>query len=212
MYYKARKPVELNPAQTAQVDALALALPKLSASDARFASDLIGNFRTWGKLSEKQMVWVDTLTQRAAQPAAEAVPVIQVNVQKIQDLFSRAAQKMRRIKVALQTAGGQSVVFTRAGQNSKYAGQIMLTDGAPFGMNKFFGRIDTNGDFVPTRRAVQEVQNLVVEFANDPEAVAGKYGRLTGSCCFCCRPLKDERSTQVGYGPVCASRFGVNWG
>ena len=31
-------------------------------------------------------------------------------------------------------------------------------------------------------------------------------------CCFCNRALEDERSTAVGYGPICAGHFGLAWG
>lgn len=209
-HYRARRPVELNAEQLPAIEGLEQAIPKLSQRDRDFAGDLLSNFRRWGRLSEKQMQWVDTLTQRAAAPAP--APAQQVNVQKIQELFTTAAQRLRRIKVALQAASGQRVVFTRAGAMSKYAGQIMITDGAPFGQNKFFGRIDENGDFYATRSADADIRNLVTEFANNPAETAGKYGRLTGGCSFCSHKLDDNRSLEVGYGPVCAKRFGLVWG
>lgn len=210
MYYRSRKPVQVNTEHQARVDALIAVLDKLSRSDAGFAQSLAGNLRTWGRLSDKQLQWVDTLTQRATAPAP--LPTQQVNVQKIQDLFALAAQKLRRVKVALQAASGQKVVFTKAGPMSKYAGQILVTDGGPFGANKFFGRIDANGDFFATRTADKDVQALVTEFADSPAETAGKYGRLTGGCSFCNHKLDDNRSLEVGYGPVCAKRFGLVWG
>lgn len=210
MYYRSRKPVQVNAEHQARVDALIAVVDKLGRSDAGFAQSLAGNLRTWGRLSDKQLQWVDTLTQRASAPAP--APTQQVNVQKIQDLFALAAQKLRRVKVALQAASGQRVVFTKAGPMSKYAGQILITDGGPFGANKFFGRIDANGDFFATRTADKDVQALVTEFADSPAETAGKYGRLTGGCSFCNHKLDDDRSLQVGYGPVCAKRFGLVWG
>lgn len=210
MYYRSRKPVEVNAEHQARVDALIAVVDKLSRGDAGFAQSLAGNLRTWGRLSDKQLQWVDTLIQRASAPAP--APTQQVNVQKIQDLFALAAQKLRRVKVALQAASGQRVVFTKAGSMSKYAGQILITDGGPFGANKFFGRIDANGDFYATRTADKDVQALVTEFADSPAETAGKYGRLTGGCSFCNHKLDDNRSLEVGYGPVCAKRFGLVWG
>lgn len=41
---------------------------------------------------------------------------------------------------------------------------------------------------------------------------AARFGRLTGACVFCSRKLTDERSIEVGYGPVCAEREGLPWG
>lgn len=203
-----RRSVTLNQEQKPLLDALVAAMPKLGKGDQSFAASLVNNFNSWGKLSDKQMIWVDTLTQRANNPTPQ-VPVQQVNVSRIQDMFANAGQKLKRVKVRLQTVSGQAVVFSLAGSMSKYAGQIMITDGGPFGQNKFFGRIDVNGDYYATRSSGQEVMDLITEFAAAPEETAGKYGRLTGGCCFCNHSLKDNRSLALGYGPVCADRFGL---
>jgi hypothetical protein len=212
MAYHARKPVQLDQDQQILVDALKSVVSKLNSNDSNFAESLIKNFFTWGRLSDKQLHWVDVLTQRANTPVTPQIPVQQVNVRKIQDLFTVASKKLRRVKVAVSTDAGQKVVFARAGSASKYSGQILVTDGGPFGANKFFGRIDHNGDFFSTRSADNDVQNLVKEFADDPSLVAGKYGKLTGGCSFCNRKLDDNRSLKLGYGPVCAQRFNLSWG
>ena len=220
--YKPRNPVVIDATQKVAVDALVAILDKLGQSDRTFASSMIAGFNRFGKLSDKQLPWVDTLTQRATAPKPAPVAYVTVDFKAIQDLFDVASRPsatrhaaimpMKRIKVRLQTAAGQPVVFNRAGSMSKYAGQIMITDGQPFGQNKFFGRVDVTGEFFATRSATQEVCELVKEFSEDPAEIAGRYGRLTGGCSFCSHGLKDERSTQVGYGPVCAKRFGLAWG
>jgi hypothetical protein len=104
------------------------------------------------------------------------------------------------------------VVLNRAGDKSKYTGQIMVTDGQPFGMNKYFGRIDQSGVFHATDSATVAVSELLRRLGENPAEVASEYGRLTGNCCFCSRKLDDARSTAVGYGPVCAEKFGLEWG
>ena len=210
--YKTRNPVVVDAVQKVAVDALAAVVDQLGRSDRNFASSLIAGFSRFGKLSDKQLSWVDTLTQRATAPKPAPVAYVTVDFKAIQDLFDVASQTMKRIKVRLQTTDGQAVVFNRAGPMSKYAGQIMITDGQPFGQNKFFGRIDVDGSFYGTRSADQTVVDLVKEFAGDPAGTAGRYGRLTGGCSFCNHSLKDDRSTEVGYGPVCAKNFGLVWG
>lgn len=208
-FYRAARVVSPDAAQEPQVQALRDAMSAMSARDAEFAGSLVSNFYRFGRLSDKQLAWVDTLTQRVTNPAPAPAPAVQVNVQRIQDMFDRAGKTLKRIKVKLQSVEGQPVAFGRAGPASKYAGQILVTDGGPFGANKYFGRIDVNGDFHATRQANADVVALVQEFAAEPEATAGKYGRLTGACSFCNHSLKDARSTQLGYGPVCAQRFGL---
>lgn len=45
--------------------------------------------------------------------------------------------------------------------------------------------------------------------------VAGGVGKHIKTCVFCSRPLSDEgdgRSMEKGYGPICASRYGLPWG
>lgn len=41
---------------------------------------------------------------------------------------------------------------------------------------------------------------------------AAKFGHLYGQCVFCSRTLTDERSIEVGYGPVCADHHALPWG
>lgn len=183
---------------------------KLTAREVEFARSLVTNFNKYGRLSDKQMFFVQKMITQAEAPAP--TPTATVSVAAINALFDKAAEKLKRIKVTLKDAADQKVVFKRAGELSKYAGQIMISDGGPFGQAQFFGRIDTNGNFIATPRATESVKALVLEFATDPEDTAGKYGRLTGGCCFCSKGLDDKRSLEVGYGPVCAKNFGLRWG
>lgn len=48
------------------------------------------------------------------------------------------------------------------------------------------------------------------------QQVAAQYGALHSHCIFCSRDLTDERSDPkqggVGYGPVCANKYGLPWG
>ena len=195
-----------------KVKSLMDAQSKLASSDQHFAYSLISNFNRYGRLSEKQLAWVDTLVARAMAPRPAPTVTETVNFQAIQAIFDLASQKLRRVKIKLQAPNGTPVTFARAGGMSKYAGQIMITDGLPFGQNRYFGRISTDGSFFGTSIANEDVVNLVKDFANDPAGTAGKYGRLTGGCSFCNHSLKDDRSVQVGYGPVCAKNFGLSWG
>lgn len=194
-----------------QVEMLKNALQKLSQSDQNFAQSLIDGFTRYNRLSDKQLYWVDVLTKRAngAKPMASAEIV---SVVEIKNLFAKASKSLKRMKIKLQTTDNQRVVFSIAGERSKYNGQVLITDGGPFGENKYFGRIDESGNLMKTGACNGEVTKLIKQFADNPADTAGKYGRLTGACCFCSRQLDDERSTKVGYGPVCADHYGLPWG
>lgn len=41
---------------------------------------------------------------------------------------------------------------------------------------------------------------------------AARFGKTHAHCVYCYRPLTDERSLHVGYGPDCAERVGLPWG
>jgi hypothetical protein len=134
-------------------------------------------------------------------------------VQGVYALFEQAiAHKLQYPKIRLQTVTQTPVVLSRAGKMSKYTGQIMVTDGGPFGANRYFGRIDLDGVFHATDSADVPVFHLLQRLSENPADVASEYGKLTGNCCFCQLGLKDARSTAVGYGPVCADHFGLPWG
>ena len=95
-------------------------------------------------------------------------------------------------------------------------GSINVATPGRYGENEWFGRITRQGEFLPSRKydaSQQTAVGLALQaMANDPAKAAGEFGRLTGRCCFCALPLSDERSTKVGYGPVCAKNWGVPWG
>ena len=147
------------------------------------------------------------VSERAKQEASERVAL-----DGVMALFDKAKGKLKFPKIRLATDEGSPVVLSLAGPRSKYNGQVMVTDGGPFGDNVWYGRIDTDGSVYPSRSMSEEVMTLLRDLSSDAAEVTGSYGRKTGSCSFCARHLQDKRSVQVGYGPVCADKFGLPWG
>lgn len=151
----------------------------------------------------------------------------QFAVEGIYKLFETAKAHLKYPKIHLLKPGKQmplkgtgtyikpedEVVLSVASAKSRYAGRIMVTDGRKYmNGNTFYGSIDPLGKFHQNPAAGPEVLQLLSELSADPAGVAKKFGMLTGRCCFCNRPLDDERSTAVGYGPVCADHYGLPWG
>lgn len=160
--------------------------------------------------AEKLVAWSQP---RVACKNAPLSSMLAPSVKRVFDLFARAKSAgLRFPKIRLEASDGQKVVLSQAGERSKYLGQVMMTDGGPFGSNKFFGRIDSAGSLNASASMTAPVRELVDALAADPAKVASIYGRKTGSCCFCGRGLEDGRSVAVGYGPVCAEKFGLPWG
>ena len=83
-------------------------------------------------------------------------------------------------------------------------------------MRSWLGRVGPSGVFVPARTTTgaqaQAIVAAIAGLAAEPERVAAAYGHATGRCCFCDLVLTDPRSIAVGYGPICACKFGIPWG
>jgi len=192
------------------VDDLRDNLANLPAKDHGFADNLITAANRRGYLSEKQAYWVDQLTKRATgkiKPKAFAV-----NADGLTSFLNRAKSAgLKHPKVKLQDADGNPVRLHVAGDRSRTPGAIQITDGGPYGDNKYFGRIH-EGQFRAGRDITDGVIEVINALVEDPEGVASEYGKLTGECCFCSRPLSDEKSTAVGYGKVCSKKYGLPWG
>lgn len=129
----------------------------------------------------------------------------------IAKMLEAARAHLKFPKIRLMTSDEILIHVGLAGDMSKEPGSVTVTGQTdPYTPKKFYGRISKDGTFRGSPPAT--VMAILKEFAADPEAVATAYGRLTGNCCFCGRKLEDERSTAVGYGPVCAAHFGMAWG
>jgi hypothetical protein len=199
--------------------ALHSVINNLSERDASFAHSLLDSLDRHGDLSQNQWFWVVKLTQRAnGEDRATAPRGIQVgDFAGVIALFQRAvAAKLKHPKIKLQLADGAPVALAVAGSASKAPGTINVTDGRPFGRNVWFGRVHPDGRWEPSQQVEAgrqaEVTALLQQLAANPAEVAALYGRRTGSCCFCARELTDARSVSVGYGPICADKFGLPWG
>jgi len=159
-------------------------------------------------LSEARTFWIHKLaSQGATTPAPK--PVAEVDVGRIEHMFAQAAGYLKHPSVILALHDGTEIKMKLAGRRSKYNGSLMVAS-PKFG-DAYYGRV-TDGKFYPGRSCNDAVMGLLRRFASSPERVASEAGHLRGACCFCNRALEDEKSTAVGYGPVCAKNYGLRWG
>jgi len=179
----------------------------------RFALSLIRADGAQG-MTLSQAQWAERLVARLTAPAAPAAAV--PGMPGVVALLARArASGLKFPKLWLRFADGSPLRITVAGEKSRTPGYLMLTDGESFGSNRYYGRISPQGALDIGRDGHQRTAELVAllsRLGDDPAGVAAEFGHLTGHCCFCSLALKDERSVAVGYGPICAEKFGVPWG
>lgn len=147
---------------------------------------------------------------RRSQPRPQAAQLNAAGLPSIFNMFKSAAGHLKRPAIRLADDAGNHLTLSLAAETSKNAGFIYVKrDGVGDG---YCGKISPEGRFFPVSSCPKTVEPHLLAFAADPTGVATKYGRLTGKCCFCGRKLTDERSTAMGYGPVCADHFGLDWG
>jgi hypothetical protein len=77
--------------------------------------------------------------------------------------------------------------------------------------NVYVGKI-LNGKFMPTNRCDASVHDKLIAIAKDPMSEAIGHGHLHGNCSMCRKKLSDPRSMKVGYGAICADKWGFPWG
>ena len=101
--------------------------------------------------------------------------------------------------------------LTIAGEQSQLPGTINIVS-----KSIWYGRIFLDGKFQPSKKIpepiIEQLMNALQAFNNNPERMAHAYGRRTGRCCFCNLPLTNEKSIDVGYGPVCARNYRLKYG
>jgi hypothetical protein len=157
-------------------------------------------------LSPSQQFWLHKL----AMPKVAVVPAATIDLSGITALFAKAATALKKPAVILSTPEGVKVKVAFAGSSSKFVGNLMVS-GPVFG-GAYYGRVTPAGEFFAGRDKNPGVVTLLKDFAANPAKVAAEYGHNTGCCCFCSRGLDDDRSVSVGYGPICAKRYGLPWG
>lgn len=187
--------------------------PKLPAKDQQFATDLVKKAGRY-TLTEKQLYWVDKLTKQALGEETKLKGVELGDLTPTIALFDKAKSHLKRPKVLLATPT-QTIRLSVAGERSKTPGSIYVTSYGKYVEERaYYGAISRDGVFHPTRLGtnLEGLADVLKAFAADPAKVASEYGRLHGVCSFCSLPLRDERSTAVGYGPICAQNFGLPWG
>jgi hypothetical protein len=201
---------------TDDLTALKAGVDKLPANDQGFAQSLIAQATKRGSLTEKQWYWVGKLAERLKAPEKDTAPVTQLaDLSRVLAMFDHARKHLKYPQIVLgwkdENDHVQEVKLYVAGAQANVPGSVNVKDAIT---RQWYGRIRQDGRFEhsmkspPPRRLVQ----LLQAFAKDPEAVAAEHGKLSGKCCFCNSTLTDERSTAVGYGPVCAKHFGLAWG
>lgn len=191
-------------------------LDELAGRDREFCNDLINGkygYYSRGYLTENQLIALGRLHQKALGVKPEVQSDCVGDLTGLVELFKSAKKKWPRIRVEIN---GHPLQFALAGPKSKYAGSVTITDGGPYGDNKWYGAVTPEGVWTPSSQVTPELRTVIARtltsFSHNPTQAAMKYGHQTIQCCFCSKALDTKESQHVGYGPVCADNWGLPWG
>lgn len=182
-----------------------------------FMGDMLWRAVGGKKFSPGQAAALTNAMKRDAEGAAKPAPApvkIARDLSPVLALFAKAGAALKRPSIALRVEGVGKVELSPAGAGAKVPGSINVTDGGPYGSSKWFGRITPAGEFEAGKKhaAPPALVEALAAFALEPAAVAAAMGKATGHCVFCSRKLTAEDSVGVGYGPICAEKWGLPYG
>lgn len=145
-------------------------------------------------------------------PAPKKDP-IEINLSKLIQLFDNAKLKK---PVLLAQAQGMDLQLTVAGPSAKLPGSLNVMSPGSYSNREWYGRVTKDGHFEPHKNlddaSVEAIVAALRWLGNHPAKAASDYGSITGRCCFCDLPLTDPRSTEVGYGKICAQKWNLPYG
>ena len=196
--------------------------PFINKSSVEFLSNLLDvSSRPYRRLTEAQSFWFhhyykNIMDVRIGLTSASSLksPVRSsgAKYQKIVELFANVSEKVLYPRIVFYgLLGGQNVAFSRLSVRAKTPGSISVKVGKTY-VGKISKETFVFEPSVIPAELVVPIEQICEEFNADPTDFAAKYGHRTGRCCFCSRLLTDERSTAVGYGPVCAESYRLPWG
>jgi hypothetical protein len=193
-------------------------IDKLPEKDQGFARSICGARYP----SEKQWHWIGKLADRIDQPQRQRDTANIGGMDGVIALFTAGAQSLKWPAIVLQNEHtGEPFKLTIAGPRAAHPGTVNVIEYRRFDPDEgrkatWYGRVLLDGTFeISPKFTSDKLHGIIVklqQLSADPVRVATEYGRLTGHCCFCRLPLKDARSTAVGYGRTCAKNWGVSWG
>jgi len=172
----------------------------------QFALDLAYKIRNQRPISTEQLKWVVILVVEHEQKPAPVGRWEPINLPLITTMIERAKEKLKGPRLTLK---GVSIKVMHPMAGRGRGGKTWVWGPQP---GDSWGELHSDGTWVPPMTCPKEIVELLIQFNADPVGTAKLYGTSTGCCCFCARELSTAESVSVGYGPICADRFGLPWG
>lgn len=194
-----------------QVETLRPLIRELWVNDQNFANSLVAAWDKKGRLSQPQQLWVDKMIDKARErmntPKPEPVRVdLGANMRPLHELFQRARNnkiQIPKIKTHLESGSTLTLSLNNTGEF------VYLKLG-----DVYYGKVDKDGRLAihPRVQVCEEIHTLAKDIGENPSRVGKIHGAKWDNCMFCGRGLTTKDSVFYGYGPICAEKWGLEWG
>ncbi len=140
------------------------------------------------------------------------------------DLFDHAVETLKYPSLTLQTMQDVTLFLCRTGNKSKIGiGNIAIKSSKQYENSIFYGYITREGawskatwypDMLISAETFNDLTRIQIpeilrEFTANPASYAAMHGKKFNHCCFCALELTHPDSVAVGYGPICAEKWGL---
>lgn len=172
-----------------------------NSQDNSFAASLWMSLEKYGTLTERQLAAVQRNISDDA--ARNAVTVNHASTWGREQAVSQLdISSLPAGRYAVPDGDTRLKVLVSKPTKGSYKGWIFVSDAAAYGQRRRYGSQNP-----ATKMYVGEIREQLQKIIEDPRAATIAYGRLTGTCGVCGRPLEDEASVAAGIGPICAGRL-----
>lgn len=180
------------------------------AENNSFAADLLKGYEKKGFFSEKQSYWAEKLAREVLFPEAQAGENLGGDFKKLISKFETAKEnglKRPALTFQLENIGKTKIYPAKA--DGRNPGMLYVNCKEK---DLYFGKISPDGILTKGKDCNETVIKFLKEISKNPVKFSAMHGREIGCCCFCAKDLTTKNSKKVGYGPVCANKWGLPWG
>ena len=147
----------------------------------------------------------ETVCAQARQAAAVAPPAPRLDLGPVAAFIGAARQRgLKFPALRVLDVSGTSELRLSLTVKGAAPGSIAVKRGG-----EFVGCIRPTGETTGGLQADPALQAHLLRVAEAPVQAAQAFAALTCRCSFCNLPLTDEGSVEVGYGPICATHWGL---
>ncbi len=165
---------------------------------------LRAQFERFGGLTLAELEMLSEINGVPATPGMFDAPA-KLDVSHIVKAFEIALSKGGQRQPQVNVNG---FVFKYATRGATPGAIFVLSDADDISRGEYLGKI-YQGTFQPVRSCTPEQEKAILQAAANPLEAIIAFGRQTGKCSICRRPLTDPESVQAGVGPICRAKYGL---